>query len=83
MAKLFIDSLGKPSTIHSILKLENKTIQQNFINELKKNFDKHRDKTPSQLIKLLYHGSKIADPATIYESEDGLDIRFSNAGRAG
>jgi len=37
--------------------LENKTVQLNFVNELKKNFDKYPDKLPSQLIKLLFHGS--------------------------
>ena len=34
-------------TIQSILKLENKTVQANFMNELKKQFDKYRGKAPS------------------------------------
>jgi len=63
--------------------LENESIKKNFNTELNKNFEKYPDKTPSQLIKLLFHGSEIADPATIYESEDGLDIRFSTGGDAG
>ena len=63
------------------MKLENKSIQENFVNELKKNFDKYRDKAPSQLIKLMFHGSK-ALPNVIYESEDGLDIRLANIGGA-
>ena len=71
--------------IHSILKLENKSIQQNFLNELKINFEKYKDKLPSQLIKLLFHGSgkNGADPKLIYESEEGLDIRFANFGAYG
>ena len=71
--------------IHSILKLENRTVQQNFLNELKKNFEKFPDKLPSQLIKLLFHGSgkNGAETKVIYESEEGLDIRFSNKGAYG
>ena len=52
------------------------------MNELRKNFDKYRDKAPTQLIKLLFHGTK-NDPAQIYESEDGLDIRFAAFGLSG
>ena len=83
VAKLFTDTHGGQPNIHSILKLENKTVQANFINELKKNFDKFQDKMPSQLIKLMFHGSRGAQANAIYESEDGLDIRFSNGGAAG
>jgi len=55
------------------------------LNELKKNFDKYRDKLPTQLIKLLFHGSgkNGADPNVIYESEEGLDTRFANFGAYG
>mmetsp|Transcript_7778 Transcript_7778/g.9369 ORF Transcript_7778/g.9369 Transcript_7778/m.9369 type:complete len:82 (-) Transcript_7778:214-459(-) len=40
---------------------------------------------PSQLIKLLFHGSGKSDTDVkeIYESEEGLDIRFSNYGAFG
>ena len=60
-------------------------MQQNFCNELRNNFDKYRDKAPSQLIKVLFHGSGRggADPKLIYESEEGLDIRFANFGLLG
>ena len=60
-------------------------MQLNFVNELKKNFDKFSDKLPSQLIKLLFHGSGRGgvDPKVIYESEEGLDIRFANFGAYG
>ena len=56
------------------------------MNELKTNFDKYGSyKSPSQLIKLLFHGSGRggADPKVIYESEEGLDIRFANFGALG
>ena len=55
------------------------------MNELRTNFEKYRDKAPSQLIKLLFHGSGRggADPKVIYESEEGLDIRFANFGLLG
>ena len=54
------------------------------MNELKKNFDKYKDKVPSQLIKIMFHGSgRGAQANAIYESEDGLDIRFSRGGAAG
>lgn len=67
-----------------ILKLENKTALANFNNELKKQFDKYRDKKPSQLIKLLFHGSgRGGEPRLIYESEEGLDIRFARFGMYG
>ena len=52
------------------------------MNETLKNFQKFPDKQPSQLIKILFHGSK-ADPAMIYTSEEGLDIRFAGGGAAG
>mmetsp|Transcript_894 Transcript_894/g.1219 ORF Transcript_894/g.1219 Transcript_894/m.1219 type:complete len:146 (-) Transcript_894:106-543(-) len=54
------------------------------MNELAKQFDKYREKKPSQLIKLLFHGSgRGGEPKLIYESEDGLDIRFARAGMYG
>jgi hypothetical protein len=34
-------------------------------------------------MKHLFHGSRGTDPKLIYGSEDGLDIRFSNAGAYG
>ena len=85
VAKLFTDTYRGQPNIRSILKLENKTIQENFLNELRKNFDKYKDKLPSQLIKLLFHGSgkNGADPKVIYESEEGLDTRFANFGALG
>lgn len=34
-------------------------------------------------MKHLFHGTNQTDPKLIYQSEDGLDIRFSNAGAYG
>ena len=34
-------------------------------------------------MKTLFHGTNQTDPKMIYASEDGLDIRFSNAGAYG
>jgi len=62
IAKLFTDTYRGQPNIRSILKLENKLPQDNFMTELSKNFDKYRDKAPTQLIKLLFHGTK-SDPA--------------------
>ena len=49
------------------------------------NCEKYPDKGPTQLIKLLFHGSGRggATPKVIYESEDGLDIRFAQFGNSG
>ena len=69
----------------SIERLENKGVQANFLHELKKQFDKYDNKKPSQLIKFMFHGSGRGgvQPKDIYESEDGLDIRFARAGMYG
>ena len=55
------------------------------MNELKKQFEKYPNKKPSQLIKLMFHGSGRggANPKLIYESEEGLDVRFARAGMYG
>lgn len=45
-------------TVNSIVKLENKKVQKAFMVELARDFeDRFPDKQPSQLIKLLFHGS--------------------------
>lgn len=45
-------------TVNSIVKLENKKVQKAFMVELLRDFeDRFPDKQPSQLIKLLFHGS--------------------------
>ena len=32
---------------------------------------------------MLYHGTRVTDPKSIYEGEEGFDIRFSRAGMWG
>ena len=41
------------------------------------------EKRISELMHHLYHGTKMAEPRLIYESDSGLDIRFANAGVLG
>ena len=45
----------------------------------------HKLETPKEKVetKWLYHGSSGVDPKLIYESEEGLDLRFSNKGMWG
>ena len=41
---------------------------------------KYKDKSVTQLVKFLFHGCKTVPPNQIYESETGLDSRFSKNG---
>jgi hypothetical protein len=51
--------------------------------EFKRLQEKYQNKEITDIMKHLFHGTKATDPKLIYESEDGLDIRFSNAGAYG
>ena len=44
---------------------------------------KYKNKTLSQLVKVLFHGSRGARSETIYAGEEGLDIRFAGQGAYG
>jgi len=44
---------------------------------------KYPDKYFTDLVKLLFHGSKNTDSQQIYASESGLDLRFANPGNWG
>jgi hypothetical protein len=44
---------------------------------------KYPHKKVDDIAKHLFHGTNATDPAAIYKSEDGLDIRFSNSGAYG
>lgn len=44
---------------------------------------KYKGKGMAQLVKLLFHGAKGVSPEMIYESETGLDARFSRDGAYG
>lgn len=68
-------------TVNSIVKLENKKVQTAFMTELSRDFeDRYPNKEPSQLIKLLFHGSA-KTPKEIFEH--GLDTRTAQAGPCG
>ena len=67
----------KTIKVMSIEKLKNWRIQQKFMTEVKILAKKYPTKAPSQLIKLLFHGSSATDPRLVYQSEEGLDMRFS------
>ena len=58
-------------------------MQEKFRAEIKIMARKYPTKAPTQLIKLLFHGSSNTDPRSIYNSEEGLDMRFSRAGMYG
>ena len=44
---------------------------------------KYKGKGLTQLVKLLFHGAKGVSPEMVYESETGLDTRFSRDGNYG
>jgi hypothetical protein len=44
---------------------------------------KHKDKQPLDLVHHLFHGTRVNTPESIYGTEDGLDMRYSNDGLNG
>ena len=58
----------KPS-ITKIERLENAYVQEKFMTELRLASQKYKGKSPSQLVKLLFHGSKGTDSDLIVKSE--------------
>jgi hypothetical protein len=69
--------------IHSIEKIYNCVLYEKFINELRRMIRKYPNKNINEIVKHLFHGCGATDPKIIYGGEDGLDIRFSNAGAYG
>ena len=69
--------------IQGIDKLQNLFVQEKFMTELKLMCRKYKDKSVTQLVKFLFHGCKTVPPKQIYESETGLDTRFSKNGLLG
>lgn len=81
---LFTTTLRKQCQILSVSKLHNKFVQEKFLMELKLACStKYRDKSLSQLVKLLFHGTNTTNPKDIWQSEQGLDMRFSRDGMYG
>lgn len=53
------------------------------MNEFKRMLRKYPDFQVTDIMKHLFHGTRATDPQQIYTTEDGFDIRFSNAGAYG
>lgn len=58
-------------------------VYDKFVNEFKRMLKKYPLKKTGEIMKHLFHGPNQTDPKLIYESEDGLDIRFANNGAYG
>lgn len=81
--------------IVDIAKVYNPSIYSKFETECTRMIKKHLDPTSStygiakdklsyeKMFRFLFHGTQANDPELIYNSEDGLDIRFSRAGMMG
>lgn len=68
------------TTIKKIQKIYNVVLYEKFMNEFKRMLRKYPHLQITDILKHLFHGSRATDPKLIYGTEDGLDIRFSNAG---
>ena len=55
-------------------------MQKKFLTEIELSCEKYKSKSLTELIKLLFHGTKSVSPKEIYESSTGLDMRFSRPG---
>lgn len=66
-----------PAQVLKIEKLRNRSVQKKFLTELKLSCEKYKDRSLTQLIKLLFHGCKNTKPEEIYNGNQGLDMRFS------
>jgi len=69
--------------VKDIKKIYNKNVYETVSFELKKIMNKHPDIVGLDLIKHLFHGTKINDPSTIYSFETGLDMRYGQDGLNG
>ena len=66
-----------------IEKIYNPVVFDKFTGELQRMLKKYPSKSTWELVKLMFHGSTGTDPKIIYESEYGLDNRYSKAGMYG
>ena len=74
---------GNQAKITNIQKIYNCIIYEKFINEFKRMLRKYPQKNTNDIMKHLFHGTRATDPKLIFATEDGFDIRFSNAGAYG
>lgn len=70
-------------TIIKVEKLFNCVVYDKFINEYRRMLRKYPNRKTTYLMKHLFHGCNQTDPKLIWQSEDGLDIRFANSGALG
>ena len=83
------------AVISEITKIYNQSIYSKFESEclriIKKHMvsksddvkESHCELTYDKMFRFLFHGTKETDPKLIYNSEDGLDFRFSHKGLMG
>jgi hypothetical protein len=81
--QMFYNSQPHEYKIQSVSRLQNLIVQERFKSELAISARKYPGKSPTQLVKLLWHGSKHVDSEQIYKSEEGLDMRYSRDGMYG
>ena len=66
---LFLSSFERGNPTHiGIQKLSNMYVQEKFMTEFRLLVKKYRDKSLTQLVKLLFHGAKSVHPEQIYAS---------------
>jgi hypothetical protein len=58
-------------------------VQKKFLTEIELSCEKYKNKSLTELIKLLFHGTKSVAPKEIYDGNQGLDMRFSRPGMFG
>ncbi|TNV73266.1 hypothetical protein FGO68_gene4052 [Halteria grandinella] len=69
--------------IIKIEKVYNCVLYEKFMNEFKRMLRKYPNLQVTDMVKHLFHGTRATSPKQIYETEDGLDLRFSNSGMYG
>ena len=79
MLKYFARGFDEAKVL-KIEKLKNRSVQKKFLTEIELSCEKYKDKLLTDLIKLLFHGSRSVTPKEIYEGSQGLDMRFSRPG---
>ena len=82
--RMFMESKGAFNfQIVGVHRLYNQSVQERFNMELRLMAKKYPKKSPTQIVKLLFHGAKAVPPEHIYSNEEGLDMRFSRSGYYG
>lgn len=69
--------------IIKIEKVYNCVLYEKFMNEFKRMLRKYPKLQVTDMVKHLFHGTRATAPKLIAETEDGLDLRFSNSGMYG